>query len=60
MEFIPCTHKKENVCPYAAIFGSKDSVKKGCVGYQEEVLLKSFKTVRYSQSMFHIIFCLAI
>ena len=59
MESIPCTRKKENVCPHAAILGL-DNVKNGCVGYQEKVLLKSCKTVGYSKSMFHIIFCLAI
>ena len=59
MESIPCTHKKENVCPHAAILGL-DNVKNGCVGYQEKVLLKSCKTVGYSKSMFRIIFCLAI
>ena len=55
MESIPCTHKKENVCPHAAILGL-DNVKNGSVGYQEKVLLKSCKTVGYSQSTFHIIF----
>ena len=50
---------KKNVCPHAAIFGSWQC-KECCVGYQEKLLLKSCETLGYSQSMFHVMFCLAI
>ena len=58
--FLALIKKKMFVPMLYCIFGSNDNVKKGCVGYQEKVLLKSCKTVGYSKSMFHVIFCLAI